>query len=80
MTDDLFVDPDALLAGAEVARRQHAHLQRTSDYISDACSQFGAFSGVLNLFEGQYREASQAFKAASALSGTGMTAAAAAGR
>ncbi|MEN8672280.1 hypothetical protein [Nocardioides sp.] len=57
MTDDLFVDPDALLAGAEVARRQHAHLQRTSDYISDACSQFGAFSGVLNLFEGQYREA-----------------------
>ena len=55
--DDLFVDPDGLLAGAEVARRQHAHLRRTSDYISDACSQFGAFSGVLNLFEGQYREA-----------------------
>lgn len=57
MTEDIFVDPDSLTAVAEVADRQRGHLADVSDFIADACSQFGAFSGVLNLFEGQYRDA-----------------------
>lgn len=54
---EILVDPDSLTAASEVARRQHGHLQSISDYIAGWCGQFGAFSGVLNLFEGSYREA-----------------------
>jgi hypothetical protein len=50
------VDPDSLTAAAEVARRQHDHVGAVSDYIDSACSRFDAFSGVLNLFEGNYRD------------------------
>ena len=50
------VDPDSLTAAAEVARRQHDHVGAVSDYIDGACSRFDAFSGVLNIFEGNYRD------------------------
>lgn len=51
------VDPDALTAAAEVASRQHDHVGTIDDYISSSCSNFGAFSGVLNLFQGGYESA-----------------------
>lgn len=51
------VDPDALTAAAAVVARQDAHLQRVDDYISSACSSFGAFSGVLELFQGSCESA-----------------------
>lgn len=57
MADNVHIDPDSLTAVATVARRQHGHLGAVADYIADSCSQFGAFTGVLDLFEGQYREA-----------------------
>ena len=50
------VDPDSLTAAAEVAGRQHDHVGAVSDYIDGACSRFDAFSGVLNIFEGNYRD------------------------
>lgn len=50
------VDPDSLTAAAEVAGRQHDHVGAVSDYIDTACSRFDAFSGVLNIFEGSYRD------------------------
>jgi hypothetical protein len=52
---ELYVDPDGLTAVAEVARRQHDHVGRVTDYISSTCGRFDAFSGVLNIFEGSYR-------------------------
>lgn len=51
------VDSDALTAAAEVASRQHEHVGTIDDYISSSCSNFGAFSGVLNLFQGGYESA-----------------------
>lgn len=51
------VDPDALTAASRVATRQHGHIGRIDDYISSACSDFGAFSGVLALFRGSYESA-----------------------
>ncbi len=51
------VDPDALTAAAEVASRQHDHVATIDDYISSSCTNFGAFSGVLNLFQGGYESA-----------------------
>jgi hypothetical protein len=50
------VDPDSLTAAAEVARRQHGHVGAVSDYIDSTCSRFDAFSGVLTIFEGNYRD------------------------
>lgn len=51
------VDPDALTAASRVARRQDRHLGKIKSYVGDACSDFGAFQGVLNLFEASYRSA-----------------------
>ncbi|SFB32543.1 hypothetical protein SAMN05192575_107193 [Nocardioides alpinus] len=51
------VDPDALTASSKVASRQHEHLGTIDDYIRSSCSNFGAFSGVLNLFQGSYESA-----------------------
>lgn len=51
------VDPDSLTAASRVADRQDRHLKQVGDYVGSACSNFGAFSGVLNLFEGSYRSA-----------------------
>jgi len=51
------VDPDSLTAASRVAKRQDRHLRQIHDYVSSTCSNFGAFSGVLNLFEGSYRDA-----------------------
>lgn len=51
------VDPDALTAASKVASRQHDHLGTIDDYIGSSCSNFGAFSGVLNLFQGSYESA-----------------------
>ena len=51
------VDPDALTAAAAVASRQHDHVGTIDDYIGSSCSNFGAFSGVLNLFQGGYESA-----------------------
>lgn len=50
------VDPDSLIAAGKVAERQAAHLGKTADYIGDVCSNTGAFSGVLQIFLGSYRE------------------------
>jgi len=50
------VDPDSLTAAAEVARRQRGHVAGVSGYIDSTCSRFDAFSGVLKIFEGSYRE------------------------
>ena len=55
--DGFEVDPDALKASATVAKRQDEHLGRIDSYIASACSDFGAFSGVLNLFQGSYESA-----------------------
>ena len=55
--DGFQVDPDALTAASKVVVRQDRHIQRVDDYISGACSNFGAFSGVLNLFQGSYESA-----------------------
>ena len=41
------VDPDALKASATVATRQDDHLGNIDAYIASACSNFGAFTGVL---------------------------------
>ena len=51
------VDPDALKASAAVATRQDDRLDRIDSYIASACSDFGAFSSVLNLFQGSYESA-----------------------
>ncbi len=51
------VDPDALTAASRLASRQHDHIGAIDDYISASCSNFGAFSGVLNLFQGSYESA-----------------------
>jgi hypothetical protein len=51
------VDPDALTAASRLATRQHDHVGTIDDYISSSCSNFGAFSGVLNLFQGSYESA-----------------------
>jgi hypothetical protein len=51
------VDPDALGAASKVASRQHEHIATIDDYIRSSCSNFGAFSGVLNLFQGSYESA-----------------------
>lgn len=51
------VDPDALTAASKLASRQHDHIGTIDDYISTSCSNFGAFSGVLNLFQGSYESA-----------------------
>lgn len=51
------VDPDALQASAVVANRQDSHLASIDSYIGSVCSNFGAFSGVLNLFQGSYESA-----------------------
>lgn len=51
------VDPDALTAASRLASRQHDHIGTIDDYISSSCSDFGAFSGVLNLFQGSYESA-----------------------
>jgi hypothetical protein len=53
------VDPDSLTAASHVALRQDAHLDVIDGYISSACSNFGAFSGVLNLFQASYESAVQ---------------------
>ena len=50
------VDPDSLVAAAEVARRQGDHVQSTAHYIGGELSRFDAFRGVLNLFRGNYEE------------------------
>ena len=55
--DGFEVDPDALKASATVATRQDDHLDTIDSYIASACSDFGAFSGVLNLFQGSYESA-----------------------
>jgi len=51
------VDPDALTAASRLASKQHDHISTIDDYISSSCSNFGAFSGVLNLFQGSYESA-----------------------
>jgi hypothetical protein len=51
------VDPDALTAASRLATKQHDHIGTIDDYISASCSNFGAFSGVLNLFQGSYESA-----------------------
>lgn len=51
------VDPDALTAASKVASRQHEHIGTIDGYISSSCSNFGAFSGVLNLFQCSYESA-----------------------
>lgn len=51
------VDPDALTAASRLAGRQHDHIGAIDDYIRTSCSNFGAFSGVLNLFQGSYESA-----------------------
>lgn len=51
------VDPDALTAASRLATRQHDHIGAIDDYIGASCSNFGAFSGVLNLFQGSYESA-----------------------
>jgi hypothetical protein len=51
------VDPDSLVAAAEVADRQVGHVARTGAYIEDVCGRTGAFSGVLRLFLGSYESA-----------------------
>jgi hypothetical protein len=51
------VDPDALTAASRIATRQHDHIGTIDDYIGSSCSNFGAFSGVLNLFQGSYESA-----------------------
>ncbi len=48
------VDPDSLVAAAEVARRQGEHVQSTAAYIGGPNSRFEAFRGVLSLFRGDY--------------------------
>lgn len=51
------VDPDALTASSRLATRQHDHIGAIDDYISASCSNFGAFTGVLDLFQGSYESA-----------------------
>jgi hypothetical protein len=51
------VDPDALTASSRLASQQRDHIGAIDDYISSSCSNFGAFSGVLNLFQGSYESA-----------------------
>ncbi|CAM3870660.1 hypothetical protein [Nocardioides zeicaulis] len=51
------VDPDALTAASRLASKQHDHIGVIDDYIRSSCSNFGAFSGVLNLFQGSYESA-----------------------
>jgi hypothetical protein len=51
------VDPDALTASSRLASQQREHIGAIDDYISASCSNFGAFSGVLNLFQGSYESA-----------------------
>ena len=51
------VDPDALTASSRLASKQREHIGTIDDYISSSCSNFGAFSGVLNLFQGSYESA-----------------------
>lgn len=51
------VDPDALTASSRLASRQRDHIGAIDDYISASCSNSGAFSGVLNLFQGSYESA-----------------------
>lgn len=51
------VDPDALTAASRLASKQHDHIGTIDDYIGSTCSNFGAFSGVLNLFQGSYESA-----------------------
>lgn len=53
------VDPDSLVAASELARRQQGHLARIESYISSACSQTGAFTGVMDLFQSSYESALQ---------------------
>ena len=48
------VDPDSLVAAGEVGRRQGEHVGAVADYIGGTLNQVGAFSGVLNLFQGSY--------------------------
>ncbi len=50
------VDPDSLTAAAQLAERQHGHLASTSGYVDSVCGRTGAFSGVLNLFQGSYEQ------------------------
>lgn len=51
------VDPDSLSAAGRVAERQAGHLAATRHYVADVCGRTGAFSGVLSIFAGSYREA-----------------------
>ena len=51
------VDPDALTASSKLASKQRDHIGAIDDYISSSCSNFGAFSGVLTLFQGSYESA-----------------------
>ena len=51
------VDPDALTASSRLASQQRDHIGAIDDYIGASCSNFGAFSGVLNLFQGSYESA-----------------------
>ena len=50
------VDPDSLVAAGKVADRQLDHISRIQGYIGDVCSRTDAFSGVLQIFLGSYRE------------------------
>ena len=66
-------------AALETFRAAAVQLETVQDSAQEIAQLWFDLGAILDS-EGQYREASQAFKAASALSGTGMTAAAAAGR
>lgn len=51
------MDPDSIDAAAAVSRRQHRHVQEVKSYVDSACSQTGAFTGVMDLFQGTYESA-----------------------
>jgi len=55
--NDFRVDPDSLVAASRLAQRQHGHIADVSTYIQTACSKTGAFTGVMNLFQGSYESA-----------------------
>lgn len=51
------MDPDGVDAAAAVSRRQHQHVQQVRSYVDGSCSQLGAFTGVMDLFQGSYESA-----------------------
>lgn len=57
MVGSFKVDPDSLDAAGKVARRQYVHVENVQRYVSSNCSNVGAFSGVMDLFQGTYESA-----------------------